>query len=38
MFDRARFDLAIDYTQPLKPALSEANQQWVGQLLSSSLA
>jgi len=35
VFDRARFDLAIDYAQPLKPALPEADQQWVGQLLSS---
>lgn len=31
--DRARFDLVIDYTQPLKPALSDEDTAWVQQII-----
>ncbi|KAM3106300.1 DUF4058 family protein [Phormidesmis sp. 146-33] len=33
IYDRARFDLAIDYSQPLKPALSPHDQDWVTEIL-----
>ena len=29
MYTRARFDLAIDYTQPLKPSLATEEASWV---------
>lgn len=35
IYTRARLDLAIDYQQPLKPALSEAETAWVQQLVAS---
>lgn len=33
IYTRARFDLSIDYEQPLKPALSEADAAWVKNVL-----
>jgi hypothetical protein len=33
IYRRARFDLAIDYTQPLKPALGQEDQVWVREVL-----
>ncbi|MEO1590920.1 MAG: DUF4058 family protein [Cyanobacteria bacterium J06632_22] len=33
VYDRASYDLAIDYSQPLQPSLTEDNQRWVEQLL-----
>ena len=36
LYQRARLDLAIDYTQPLKPPLSEEGQQWIQNLISQS--
>jgi len=33
IYHRARFDLAIDYAQPLKPALAEAEANWVSEVL-----
>jgi hypothetical protein len=35
IYQRARFDLAIDYTQPIKPALSPEEQDWVAPILGS---
>lgn len=32
IYKRARFDLAIDYTQPLRPSLSEEEMKWVDTL------
>lgn len=32
-YQRARFDLAIDYTQPLKPALGQDDATWVREIL-----
>ena len=32
-YQRARFDLAIDYAQPLKPALSPEDAVWVDEIL-----
>jgi hypothetical protein len=34
IYTRARFDLSIDYTQPLKPSLSEAEDSWVQGILA----
>ncbi|MFH7029442.1 MAG: DUF4058 family protein [Heteroscytonema crispum UTEX LB 1556] len=33
VYDRARFDLAIDYSQPLKPALSPDEEAWMREVL-----
>jgi hypothetical protein len=33
VYERARFDLAIDYSQPLKPALSSEDEAWVREIL-----
>lgn len=33
VYDRARFDLAIDYSQSLKPALSTEESAWVREIL-----
>lgn len=35
IYDKSRFELAIDYGQPLKPRLSEDDRRWVDALLSS---
>jgi Protein of unknown function (DUF4058) len=38
VYDRAGFDLVIDYHQPVpKPAWSEADQAWVKELVKGSL-
>ncbi|MBT9311591.1 DUF4058 family protein [Leptothoe kymatousa] len=34
IYTRARFDLSIDYTQPLKPSLPEAENIWIQGILS----
>lgn len=34
IYTRARFDLSIDYTQPLKPSLPEAENTWIQGILS----
>ncbi len=33
VYERARFDLAIDYSQPLKPALTHEEEAWVREIL-----
>jgi hypothetical protein len=33
VYERGRYHLAIDYQQPLQPALSQADQQWMDKLL-----
>ncbi|MFM7365243.1 MAG: DUF4058 family protein [Cuspidothrix sp.] len=33
IYERARFDLAIDYSQILKPALSSGKESWVREIL-----
>jgi len=33
IYERARFDLAIDYSQSLKPALSSQQQNWIREIL-----
>lgn len=33
VYTRARFDLAIDYDQPLKPALTKAEAAWLGRVM-----
>lgn len=33
IYERARFDLAIDYSQILKPALSSEQETWVREIL-----
>lgn len=33
VYDRARFELAIDYRQPLSPQLSESEQTWVSECI-----
>ncbi|MEI6443308.1 MAG: DUF4058 family protein [Nostocales cyanobacterium ELA583] len=35
IYERARFDLAIDYSQVLKPALSSEHETWVRGILES---
>lgn len=35
VYDRARFELAIDYTQKLSPQLSSLEQKWVLELVNS---
>jgi len=35
IYEKGRYHLAIDYQQPLVPALSEADQNWVAALLES---
>lgn len=34
IYERARFDLAIDYSQPLKPALPPEQQTWAREVLT----
>ena len=34
VYDRARFDLAIDYSTPLKPKLTSPDAEWVMELLA----
>ncbi len=34
IYTRARFDLSIDYSQPLKPALSESETAWLKSVLA----
>lgn len=34
VYERARFDLAIDYSQPIKPPLSAEEANWVKEILS----
>jgi Protein of unknown function (DUF4058) len=34
LYTRARFDLAIDYSQPVKPDLSEPESAWVKAILT----
>lgn len=34
IYTRARFDLSIDYAQPLKPSLSEAEDTWIQGVLA----
>lgn len=36
VYERARFDLVIDYAQPLKPSLSSEETIWVAEILGSS--
>ncbi|GAB4195338.1 MAG: hypothetical protein Fur006_41680 [Coleofasciculaceae cyanobacterium] len=36
VYERARFDLAIDYSQPLKPPLSAEEVAWVREILGRS--
>ncbi|MFP5272783.1 DUF4058 family protein [Coleofasciculus sp.] len=38
MYERARFDLAIDYSQPVKPALAPEDAIWVSEILASAIA
>jgi hypothetical protein len=33
VYERARFDLAIDYSQPVKPALPREEEAWVAEIL-----
>lgn len=33
IYERARFDLAIDYSQILKPALSSEQETWIKEIL-----
>ena len=33
VYERARFDLAIDYSQPVKPALPPEEAAWVAEIL-----
>ncbi len=33
IYERARFDLAIDYSQVIKPALSSEREVWVREIL-----
>lgn len=37
VFDRARYQSAIDYTQPAKPLLSAEQSQWVQEVLAANL-
>jgi hypothetical protein len=37
VYQRARFDLAIDYSQPVKLALSPEEANWVKEIISSPL-
>jgi hypothetical protein len=36
VYQRARFDLAIDYSQPVKPSFSPSDTDWIAQILSQS--
>jgi hypothetical protein len=36
VYERARFDLAIDYSQPVKPPLPQEEEAWVAELLGRS--
>jgi hypothetical protein len=38
VYGRARFDLAIDYSQPVKPALSKDEMAWVKSVIESGMA
>jgi hypothetical protein len=38
IYERARFDLAIDYSQPVKPALAPEDAIWVREILASAIA
>lgn len=37
VYQRGRYYLAIDYTQPLQPSLSQADRQWVEVLFNRSI-
>ncbi|MEQ8462899.1 DUF4058 family protein [Coleofasciculus sp. E1-EBD-02] len=38
IYERARFDLAINYSQPVKPALAPEDAIWVTEILESAIA
>ncbi len=38
VYERARFDLAIDYSQPVKPPLSPEEAAWVTEILAGAIA